>query len=518
MNDCNFCRYIENENDSTKQTCAKWVNKDNFNKPCRPPGKEPGEAPLSEADNCKKMDCRDYFQYPYTKKVYNDADHPEEHYDHLGMKPAYRYLNTNPEALTSYLSNATNNEMIKEELKEYNSQNIPQDLDLPCGELVAPEEGNVYKFPDLPSEDTLKQTIDYNVDYMDRGIDWSKIKKTEKLESNYANQIDETNNTVVMNDYTIPLADNGIQLEWWDRPQVSDEQLKLILPSYIRDYQKLENIHKITGGILQHIFPVHNVGRMVVEQVYDWLMKNNIERVEEGEGESSEDGKFTMAKFFGITTDDVINYNFETCMNQLMTTEHDDDKHLRRIHNYTKLTDLGDPKNREDLLYIEAKILKFLMIEPNEFEKCLDIVYLTDEICKVGLTSNPTQMMGKFLKMNTDNVDDEKYNDKMRIITNKLLKYLPNLIQKVIDISEYYEKQKCNGEVHKNTKLLKEIYSGLFTQNNMKVDLPDLGVSQFFQDFEKNIYTKIILLIFIAYVVAQFIKLFTVNFNLTGGK
>ena len=85
------------------------------------------------------------------------------------------------------------------------------------------------------------------------------------------------------------------------------------------------------------------------------------------------------------------------------------------------------------------------MIEPNEFEKCLDIVYLTDEICKVGLTSNPTQMMGKFLKMNTDNVDDEKYNDKMRIITNKLLKYLPNLIQKVIDISEYYEKQKCNG-------------------------------------------------------------------------
>ena len=106
----------------------------------------------------------------------------------------------------------------------------------------------------------------------------------------------------------------------------------------------------------------------------------------------------------------------------------------------------------------------------------------------------------------------------MRIITYKLLKYIPNLIQKVIDISEYYEKQKCNGEVHKNTKLLKEIYAGLFTQNNMKIDLPDLGVSQFFQDFEKNIYTKIILLIFIAYVVAQFIKLFTVNFNLTGGK
>ena len=52
----------------------------------------------------------------------------------------------------------------------------------------------------------------------------------------------------------------------------------------------------------------------------------------------------------------------------------------------------------------------------------------------------------------------------------------------------------------------------------MSVDLPDLGIGNFFQDFEKNIYTKIILLIFIAYIVAQFIRLFTVNLNLTGGK
>ena len=102
----------------------------------------------------------------------------------------------------------------------------------------------------------------------------------------------------------------------------------------------------------------------------------------------------------------------------------------------------------------------------------------------------------------------------MRIITKRLLKFLPSIIQKTIDISEYYEKQKCNDELHKNTKLLKEIYSSLFTQSSMTVHLPKLGFGDFFKDFDENIYTKIILLIFIAYTVTQFIKLFTVNFNI----
>ena len=517
MNDCNFCRYIESELDPTQQTCSKWVKKDNFMKPCVPPGKKPGDAPLSDADNCKKIDCSIYCQYPYKKEVYNDEDHPEEHYDHIGSTPAYRFLKDNPEYLDAYLENATNTEMVKEEYKEYDSENIPQDLNLTCGSLITPTGDNTYKFPKLPTKDDLQRVIDYNIDYIDRGIHWGKIKRTEKLEEEYSENIDEVNNNVIINDYTIPLSDNGIQLEWWDRPQLTDEQLKRVLPTYVRDYQTLENIHQITGGILQHIFPVHNATRMVIEEVYDWLMKNNIDKNSEDDSESSK-LKFTMANFFGITSDSVMNSSFETCMNQLMTTEHDDEKHLRRINNYVQLTDLGDPKNREDLLYIEAKILKFLIIEPREISKCLDIVYLTDEVCKIGLTSNPAQMMGHFLKMNTDNVDDENYDDKMRIITKKILKYTPDMVQKVIDISEYYEKQTCNGEIHKNTKLLKEIYASLFIQTSMTVDLPNLGFGDFFYDFEKNIYTKIVLLIFIAYIIAQFIKLFTINFNLNGGK
>ena len=52
----------------------------------------------------------------------------------------------------------------------------------------------------------------------------------------------------------------------------------------------------------------------------------------------------------------------------------------------------------------------------------------------------------------------------------------------------------------------------------MDFDLPNLGITEFFRDFHENIITKIILLIFIAYLVTQFIKLFRVNVSLSGGK
>ena len=520
MNDCNLCQYIQDDTNLTLQSCSKWVNSTNFELPCRPSGGDPGDPPGPD-DDCQKLECPAHCQYPYTKEVYNSGVIPDTFYDSVNQTfPAYRYLNENPTDLDSYVVSSVDRTNIKSELLTYDDQNVPQGLDLKCGVLVTPSTpGDTLEFPELPSESEIRETITYNMEYLNRGINWGGIKRTDKLNNDYASDINDAENNVTINGFTIPLADNGIELEWWDRtPQLSDEQLKTPLPIQVREYQSLENIHQLTGGILEMVFTNHTVGAMVIEEVYDWLMKNNLER-EEGteEGEETQP-RFTMANFFGVTTDEVTNRDFEICINQLMTTEHDDDEYLRRINTYTNLTDLGDPNNRKDLLYVEAKIIKFLILDVSKIGDCLDIVYLTDEICEIGLTSNATQMMGHFLKMNTDNVDDENYDDKMRMLTKRLLKHLPNMIQKIIDIAEYYEKQKCNGELHKNTKLLKEIYNNLFTKNTMKIDLPSLGVGDFFRDFEQNIFTKIILLLFIAYVVTQFIRLFTVNVNLAGGK
>ncbi len=63
--------------------------------------------------------------------------------------------------------------------------------------------------------------------------------------------------------------------------------------------------------------------------------------------------------------------------------------------------------------------------------------------------------------------------------------------------------------------MLKEIYVNLFEKNNrLSFDYPDLGIIEFFQDFKKNIYTKTLLLIFIAFIITQFIGLFSVQYNI----
>ena len=505
MNDCNLCKYIISEYDSNKQTCSKWVNKDNFDIPCKPTGGEIGSAPQNESDNCVKVECPSHCQYPFIKDVY--TDHPSEHYDNQGRNPSFRYLNDNPDALESYINNATNEDMIKEEYRQYGVDDYPENLNLKCGLLLRPEGENKINFPDIPEKNVLRQIIQKNIEISKKGIDWGALKETDKLKEKFETSFNSERNAITINDYTIPIAENGIELEWWERDKLSEEELKSPLPDTIKEYQTLENIHRMTGGILEYVLPEHTVDNMVSEEIYDWLMKNNLTK-DSTKGTTS---NFTMAKFFGIKTDEVTNRDFEICMNRIMMTEHDDEEYIRKINEMEHLTDLGDPKNRKELLYIEAKIIKFLIIDTSDVSTCLDIVYLTDEICKIGLTSNPTKLVGEFLKLNTDNVDDKNYSDKMRLITNRILKHLPNIIEKVIELSEYYESKKCNDKLHKNTKLLKEIHSNLFTQKTMEIKLPKLGVKEFFRDFEENIFTKIILLIFISYIITQLIKLFKVN-------
>ena len=517
MNDCNFCRYIQNEINPEKQSCSKWIDNTSQsediggNRPCSPSDGNPGDPP-NEGDNCQKIDCPLHCQYPFTKGIYQNPT--ENHYDILGIFPDYRYLNENPNEFDQYIEYSTSRDMIKNDILNYNNENVPSNLKLKCGELLTPEEGSVFNFPELPEGEVLRQTIQYNVDILDKGINWSTIKRTEKLNELYNEQINQTDNTITINDYTIQLSENGIELEWWDRTKLSVDELKNSLPTNIREYQSMENIHQITGGVLEYIFPEHTIDTMVIEEIHDWLLKNEIEKEENQEQIDPTKTTFTMSSFFGINSDDVLNQDFEICMNLLMKTEHDDNEYLKRINTYSNLTDLGNPKNKKDLLYVEAKILKFLIIDITEIRDCFDIVYLTDEVCKKGLTSNATQLMGYFLKLNTDNVNDENYNDNMRIITNRLLKHLPNIINKIIEIAEYYESQKCNHEIHKNTKLLKEIYDNLFQENKIIIDLPSLGIKEFFKDFEENIITKIVLLIFVAFIITQFIKLFTINVSL----
>ena len=122
--------------------------------------------------------------------------------------------------------------------------------------------------------------------------------------------------------------------------------------------------------------------------------------------------------------------------------------------------------------------------------------------------------MGNFLNMDTTDIDSNEYKNNMKVVSEQLLRYAPEILKKIIEISENYENIKCNKKINDNTVILKEIYKNLFNKP-MVMNVPNLGIETFFSSFNKNIITKIILLAFMTYIFAKIIGLFNVRYNVS---
>jgi len=212
---------------------------------------------------------------------------------------------------------------------------------------------------------------------------------------------------------------------------------------------------------------------------------------------------------FMITKDDVEKRTLEKNLNTLLNTNEDDTAMLLSINNHYSIRDLGS--NFEHLKYIERKIKKFLGTDTEDFVTVFESHVNYDKLCSEGFSTRPMEILGNLLKLNVDgSVNEQGFQEEKRVF-KMLLKYVPSLIKKVLEISEELEMFKCD-RVTKKTRLYREIYRDLFINSNvLKFELPDLGVTEFFSDFNKNIYTKIILLIFIGFIISRIISLFSFN-------
>ena len=128
-----------------------------------------------------------------------------------------------------------------------------------------------------------------------------------------------------------------------------------------------------------------------------------------------------------------------------------------------------------------------------------------------GFSDRPMKILGNLMNVQTDasNLQEGLFEEKM--VIKKLLKYIPSIMRKVLEIAEKVEMERCD-RVSKKTQLYKEIYKDLFVESNvMKFELPDMGIFNFFEDFNRNIYTKIILLIILTFMISKIVSLFKVN-------
>ena len=98
------------------------------------------------------------------------------------------------------------------------------------------------------------------------------------------------------------------------------------------------------------------------------------------------------------------------------------------------------------------------------------------------------------------------------MITHRLSRYMPNIISKIIYLSESFEKEFC-GEISNNTKLLKELYSRVF-KHKFIVNFPDFGIPQMIDDISQYWIGEILLLLIFTYLFTQILQLFRFNYNI----
>jgi len=185
------------------------------------------------------------------------------------------------------------------------------------------------------------------------------------------------------------------------------------------------------------------------------------------------------------------------------------DKH-EHYDNFMKDVKNKDFKINKHLKFIQHACDQFLSLTPDQIKDCIDKLsyseVLKNNICEGDITLTMIESYNLVLEFIGIHIDFKDLNDKSII---KLTPLIKKVLYKVIETSEYYEQTLCDGKTSKITKNLKTMYKTLFeTRNTITYPFKDFEFD-FFKDFGKTFYGKLILLLFIAFIFAQIVKLFS---------
>lgn len=405
-----------------------------------------------------------------------------------------------------------------------------------CGPTFL-QEGD--RLPEIPSKEMLYSLLsdDKNSAFYSGPIKWDKIKPNDFLDELISKSTDISDISYFSGNIDI----DGVDLSWYTnnanlltKEEVSDMNVEII-PEYSETtgifkrtiFDPLINnvISGITfdNGITSDIIinNINNENKILLQatevrrsynEQMEYLrgikMSNDIKNIEQLNIDSDLYNITKLVHFFTLTEEDKNNEELIIKFNKLLNTNDNDSEYINRINGYTSLEQLGD--NYEDLKYIERKIRKFL---GTNIEKFVDIFININyrAICDVGFSHKPIKILLHLLELNmNDKISQEKLMNRKRAL-KIIYKYVPNLMKKILDISKRLETTKCD-KITKKTQTYNEMYNDLFINSNvLKFSLPDLGISDFFKDFTHNIYTKIVLLIFIAFIFSKIVSLFSLN-------
>jgi len=220
------------------------------------------------------------------------------------------------------------------------------------------------------------------------------------------------------------------------------------------------------------------------------------------------------------------NLEFKKCIDSKMTeksnkyyNKNDYDNFMKDIENSND--NFLDIMDEDDINMIENICKSFEELTPTDIMDCLekiDIdVKLREKICDGSITLQSVDVLLIVLTffgihINSDNVNDKNVEKVERLVV-RITPYVQKILRKILDMAEYIESNNCDGNISNTTRILEKFYDTLFhTRDPISYPFSDYSISyDWFDMFNKNIYTKIILLVFVSFLFAQIVKLFTMR-------
>ena len=531
---CEGCKYREN-NDN----CNKLIKNVN------------GRSVLcsdSEADSCMSLACPEKCYLPYPKDFYKD-EASVFYYTEPGGQLPFSNLDTINKSISDrekfkdlYSKSENIKEMWRGNYDNDNEDHTNLSDQYKCGPLLDDR-----AFPSAPGVDKLQNLLDDSNDVRDTKWDKIKIKITtgvdnsllnqdiiNNLNAKFSNIIDPNgvdinqmfaNLSTTGSDGLSDIDDNefkeymGILLRRLGLPNTDSEITKIYdetvgtLKSMLEEEKSKCDNDNNTCSVIDIYEKLFNDGKRKLSEniITEWANKRMLELAITGG--QIEQRPMRLIDVFMITEDDSSNFDLETRLNYLMDTGLDPDEEkliVERIGKYTSIEELG--RNPRDVEFIEKKIKKFLGANTQDLVDAFLMSGVSyEDMCNTGFSDRPMKILGNLMNVQTDasNLQEGLFEEKM--VIKKLLKYIPSIMRKVLEIAEKVEMERCD-RVSKKTQLYKEIYKDLFVESNvMKFELPDMGIFNFFEDFNRNIYTKIILLIILTFMISKIVSLFKVN-------
>ena len=521
---CKGCSYKLNEKDN-QLNCSKYIDDDN--QLC-------DLTNLDNLKNCKEKLCDDECMYPFPKGFYkSDNDNILNEYYDSNKNSIHDQFNYQKINYTDYYDYVTDNGNL-EYKGSYSNDNPPLDIydKFKCGTLPTSVNNTMIPFPKPPNKKQLDSSIKYMEKIHKKGIDWNTITLTPKFIKNFQIKYDPTqilipntekgelrlnyyytrNNSIVINGNEIFFSNNGLEMEWWNTIDEENDIKSLVHEKY-RDLIDINDIHSQTGQIIGK-----EIGllRPVKEEVLDYIKVKGYDMVHYN---------VSFVELFDFMNDDIS----QECIQHLTIKDEENDfilDKLNELYESKQFSKLGNKENNFILDYIDKNLNEILSIPNDQFLNCIQ----SDKYCKNGLFD--------FLKIieffkNIGNTIDFTDNDSLRNynkMIHKFQKYIPLFVKKMIEISVNYEEKYCQKQKSINTILMEKFLLSyqLLNQNNQKnitdptmntMDLsdiykiPDININ-YFDDLNQNIVTKIILLLILAYLFAQILSLFKINYNI----